>query len=287
MSDTKEYEDRIVAFVDILGFKQLVNESIKDSNKISEIFSYLKYLKAWENDGKNDWSIKKELYFNPITESITNDQEAKYDVLETTSCTCFSDSLVVSVPYDNQNINERFSALVANLIYIGGKLIQAGVAWRGGMTVGNLIHEDNIVMGPALIEAYQLEQNKAVYPRIILSEVLREKLELNFSENGTQKYLHDSYVIEYFDREIGFDQLRYFETIYKNALASTKNLCTETYKQEPERAKNFIEKSLQNPSYDVHTLKKYIFLLQRFNLMEISCDVKIDTSLLTYFLLKI
>lgn len=42
------------------------------------------------------------------------------------------------------------------------------------MTYGKLYHEDNICFGPAMIKAYNLEQ-EAIYPRIIVDNLAIEK----------------------------------------------------------------------------------------------------------------
>lgn len=38
--------------------------------------------------------------------------------------------------------------------------------------LGGVIHDKEMVVGPAMVDAYLLESTKAVYPRIIISEEL-------------------------------------------------------------------------------------------------------------------
>lgn len=45
------------------------------------------------------------------------------------------------------------------------ELLQLGFLTRGGITIGPVHHRDNIIFGPALIEAVALEK-EAHYPRI-------------------------------------------------------------------------------------------------------------------------
>ncbi len=45
MSDNIDYSKRIIAFVDILGFKEIIRESDKDTSKIITIYEVLDYLK--------------------------------------------------------------------------------------------------------------------------------------------------------------------------------------------------------------------------------------------------
>lgn len=58
MKDSKiKYEKRLVAFIDILGFKEIVKQSEKDISKIELIYSVLDYLKIgkFQKNGIYDW----------------------------------------------------------------------------------------------------------------------------------------------------------------------------------------------------------------------------------------
>lgn len=56
MKENLKYEERLVAFIDILGFKEIVKQSEKGSLKIKLIYSVLSYLKNWEVREK--WNLK-------------------------------------------------------------------------------------------------------------------------------------------------------------------------------------------------------------------------------------
>lgn len=55
-------------------------------------------------------------------------------------------------------------------------MLDLGFLTRGAITVGELYHIDNMIFGPALIEAVSLKK-EAVYPRLICSPKLLEHLE--------------------------------------------------------------------------------------------------------------
>jgi len=55
-------------------------------------------------------------------------------------------------------------------------LLRQGVLTRGGITKGLLYHSSNIAFGPALIEAYRLESEVAVYPRVVLDPTLTKSI---------------------------------------------------------------------------------------------------------------
>jgi hypothetical protein len=76
-----------------------------------------------------------------------------------------------------------------------------GVGWlvRGGITIGELFIDDTMVWGNALLKAYNLENNIAIYPRIVIdSEILHEL--------GNDKTLHE-YIQQDFDNIVFLNYL--------------------------------------------------------------------------------
>ena len=168
-----EYENRIIAFIDILGFGSLIKESEKDKNILIKLFSALKYLKTLESPkGWNTDTIE-------IEEDAQKREIGSFEIDKKTNVTCFSDSIIVSVKIENIGINEAVSTLIANLSYIGSYLLTEGILIRGGITYGPLIHsERGIVFGQALIDAYRTESKLSIYPRVLLSKKIL--CELNY-----------------------------------------------------------------------------------------------------------
>jgi hypothetical protein len=202
-----QYQQRLVAFIDILGFKQLILESRKDSTKINLLYDVLRYLKTWETP--KEWNI------NPI--AVEEDAQQKgieqFRIEDSTRCTCFSDSIVISVLLNNNKLNEIASTLIANLALIGTKLIKAGILLRGGMTVGDLIHtEDGIILGQALIDAYELEQQSAKYPRIVLSDILLKELNYPLASKR-HRYPYHQYLDRFDDGCVGFHQMIFYQVL--------------------------------------------------------------------------
>jgi hypothetical protein len=56
-------------------------------------------------------------------------------------------------------------------------LIAKGVLVRGSLTIGPIAVEDGLVFGPALAHAYMLESKTAVFPRIVVEDLVLEALE--------------------------------------------------------------------------------------------------------------
>ena len=111
------YKKKIVAFIDILGFKNIVVESEQDQTKLKSISEALSFLKTWEVPYKWDLELIE------IEESAQMKGLQNFTVLNQIRCTCFSDSIVISATVESDNINEVFSTIVTNIAFIGAKLI--------------------------------------------------------------------------------------------------------------------------------------------------------------------
>lgn len=133
------YERKFVAFYDVLGWRHKIAEAGTDPDKILS-------LKA----AVSGWSL--------LSSSQTQNRGFK------TQITSFSDNVVISEPVEGPN----FDLLLFRLGYMQVIASWSGLLIRGAITIGNLVHDDLVVFGPALNRAYELESQRAVYPRIIL-----------------------------------------------------------------------------------------------------------------------
>ena len=138
--------DRIVAFIDILGFKQQTEDLQEKS--LLDILSPLYFAEVSNYK-------QKEMY-----------QDIGLVKFHTTEVTFFSDSIVISC--DTKHISD----LIMHVKKLSESFIEYGLFLRGGIAHGKLYHNDRIVFGPALNESYLLESNIAVYPRILISDTV-------------------------------------------------------------------------------------------------------------------
>lgn len=150
------YQNYYVAFLDILGFKEIVK-----SNEFKEINAFIgkydkEYLLKLLNYGLNDVSED-----DPATNSLKIVQ--------------FSDSIVISVL---SNTDYSFDILLLVLRdLIADCLLNHNILLRGGIAEGNFYINDNKLFGTALNKAYNLENSSAVYPRIIFTKELLNNYE--------------------------------------------------------------------------------------------------------------
>ncbi|MBO0589259.1 hypothetical protein I2484_18360, partial [Sporosarcina sp. E16_8] len=147
-----KYENRLVAFIDILGFSALVQKSESDTLYAEKLY------KALDN-------VQEAVKQNEIKQSTEN------SALEMAQ---FSDSLVVSLPYTN---SASFFSFVMKLNLIQKTLADEGILIRGGVSAGKLYHKGSISYGPAFIRAYNIENGLADYPRIVIDpQIINLKL---------------------------------------------------------------------------------------------------------------
>ncbi|WCB33603.1 hypothetical protein PGW91_05310 [Fusobacterium nucleatum] len=227
------YKDRYIVFIDILGFKDIVNKSNNDNKKAEEILENLKCIER----------IKKE-----------NDEIFKLTSINR-RVTIFSDSIIISYPLLHSE-SGCFLSLVLDIIYITIELLDKGVYIRGGMTYGKLYHENNICFGPAMVEAYSLEQ-EAIYPRIIIDKKTIEKA---LESPGLDRY------------PITFEEIKNLIKIEDNIyyIDFLSNAPDEI--EEEEKVNNFfsnikknITSHLNNKDYSEEVLKKYKWFVNYYN----------------------
>jgi len=153
------YEDRLVAFVDLLGFSNKVASSGRGEN-LSEIFGVINDYSS-ENWLRSLFSGFSRGDKQPLQGEDYIQLQDRYPILVTQ----FSDSFVFSARLADEHACRYFPFLLGGLIE---KSLEYGFLVRGGVAAGQLIHHSNgPLFGPAFLKAYELESKMAVYGRII------------------------------------------------------------------------------------------------------------------------
>ena len=249
-----EFENRLIAFIDILGFKEIIKKADKDPEQVSWIYDVMEFIKTWEKP--EGWQTD----FVEIEESAQYKGVEKFDIRDSVECTTFSDSILVSVKVSPEKLNEAASTLISNLAYIGSILIQSEIFWRGGMTYGNLIHTKNgIAIGQGLIDAYKLECSGANFPRIVLTKKLLDQSHYPVNSKP-DRYPFHQYLYRHKDGLVGFHQLTYFEVV-QDYVDGNNNAFIKSLK----RAKWAIINGLDEHFESAPTFEKYHWLKDRYN----------------------
>lgn len=174
------YEQRFVAFVDILGFKELVERTRHDPDLFRSLHEALTTVEKAQpicNDPVADAEIRASIE----SQNLGNRGETLYRQIRSSWGVAFSDCLVRS----ELKTWNGLVGLCFQLWRLARKLLRMRVLVRGGISTGEIFHSDRIVFGPALIESYILESQAAVYPRILLSdEVVQAAREFDKADHG-------------------------------------------------------------------------------------------------------
>lgn len=151
--DALQYKTRVVAFLDILGWREAVFSKGKSGADVVKMLGHtLAQLQGMKS------------FIDSLGQLLPEDQKWPGDPVMTQ----FSDCVMISVANDSHGRH----ALEETLYTLTSNLIQFGFLLRGGVTRGDVFHERGLVFGPALIEAHELESKSAFTPRIILSKEL-------------------------------------------------------------------------------------------------------------------
>lgn len=138
-----QYERRIVLFLDFLGFKEIVENTVRNDEILRSLLTAIDRL---YDIGREDT-----------------------DLYKTRCITTFSDSVVLSYAIHEQS---AVFYLLSDIAFAVIDLAIQGYLVRGAVTVGELIHSERYLIGPAMVQAYQMESTLARTPRVLIDRKL-------------------------------------------------------------------------------------------------------------------
>lgn len=141
------YSDRAVGFIDILGFGDLVKRAHHDAELQCQIIAALNAVRSVPN-------------FNSTTAELRTHN--------------FSDSLILSATASDLGI----ALLLMSIRGLISKLLDLGIFVRGAVTIGGVYHDDHVVFGVGVNEAYRLESSIAQVPRVILGKGIVDRMKI-------------------------------------------------------------------------------------------------------------
>ena len=142
----KTFDQHVIAYIDFLGSKErMKKEDSYDSLHLLQILLE---------------GIKKKASF------ITN-----INFIDEFSTKIFSDNMVIAQKIKEESLSDQIISMINLLSLLQFEaFFQFGFSLRGGITIGELYIDDSVVWGTGLIDAYQIENNLANYPRVIVSQ---------------------------------------------------------------------------------------------------------------------
>lgn len=238
----KSFKKHYVAFLDILGYKNLVIEASKDEQTALYTIEKL-----------------EDMINKTIHEMVTAYKKFCSDSFRI-DYTLFSDSLCFYVPLDESEGNGKLSNKYIETNYfklyflcrlvatVQLESLKYGIIYRGAISLDNHYHSNNITFSKALINAYLAESTKAIYPRVII---------LDTPENDILEYIGFWY--NYFDMRIVEDD-DYLFVDYLGMIDEFSDILGEDCDY-IKWHKQIIEKGIKNNLHDEKTLAKYTWML--------------------------
>lgn len=152
VSGSVAYEPCIVSFIDVLGFRSIIEK--RSPGEIIKILSILKMYTAPEDEPQPRSMDEVRMYSRAFTVSV-------------------SDAVVRARCYNTQERDGAFFRELLDLLHAQVACVNNGVLIRAGLAVGNAhigLLGDGPVFGPAMVRAYEIESNEAIFPRIVVDE---------------------------------------------------------------------------------------------------------------------
>ncbi len=222
-----KYTNKFLLYIDILGFTHYISESVTDNDLLRRLFS------AIEKPSK----IESEQY---ILLDIGDLSQTEVEISH------FSDTVVLTT-------EDSYRGLLYLLMYsikVYYRLIKLNLYFRGSIVSGQIIHTKDNIIGPSLIKAYNLEQNIAKYPRVIIDESALYLIDNETKER--QKY------IKRFIRNDDTDNQKYVHVLFAyGQMKFEVNQCNELFKSinyNIEKAKKIVDSELS-----ISIISKYIW----------------------------
>ena len=161
------YERRVVVFYDFLGWQSHIERAASNPKEIG--------------------FLRRMLLRHPRMLGVKEDLEIQY--------TTFSDNVVIT-----QKVGPKTQMLIQQIANFQLGAAIPGFLMRGGITIGDVVHDDEVVFGPGLNRAYYLESKVAKLPRLVLDPLIRNEDwgdlgDLRVEENGV-RFL-DPFRLEY------------------------------------------------------------------------------------------
>ncbi|MFL6622133.1 MAG: hypothetical protein ACJ8NR_05900 [Sulfurifustis sp.] len=234
-----KYENRLVAFIDILGWSRSVREAENQPELIRRA-------------GLAANTLRSLTHFSKEVAKIGGDRPFAGDL----RINHFSDSVLISAIADYHGQTE----LEWRLQTISLELLKLGFLIRGGVSYGALHHRRDMVFGPALVRAVDLEK-RAVYPRVILdSNVSRafargvDYLDKDGTLLGnTNKWRHDA------------DGLMFFDFLQPFPLVPGVQPNAGMFRATMEPVRKLVMSGLEEHAHDAARYAKYYWLGRYFN----------------------
>ena len=246
-TNINNYENRIVCFMDILAFKELIKSTIKDDAEVLDRTELIKSLFQIMISELENKGLKIELE-NGVSDDVVK-------------VTHFSDSIVLSVSLREESA--LFNTL--NLLqFFLLELLRYKIFIRGGIAIGKLYHDGNTIFGPALNKAYFLENKIAKYPRVIIDlDTIEFYLKNNQIRHNLKTEKEYIFSLLSFDTD-GYGFIDYFDVDFTQFDSNSDGIYYMRY------LRDLIIQNIKEHDSEEGVRSKNNWLIKKFNSMIVS-----------------
>ena len=220
----KEYKtsEYVVAFIDILGATNAISKQADDSLDLIH--------KIYEN-------------------AIETFSQLKTDDFDMPQIKIFSDNIVIAVRYDSNHSKKDAAISVAVMsAALQANFLAHGWLTRGGISSGKFFIDDVMVWGPALVDAYKLENSVAYFPRVIIDPKLATEFYWTLAATRTNEFAS---MFSAFHRDSdGMIRVEYIVAEFDNTVRAIFD----------EYENGFIEKQLSEYKGNTKILQKWLWM---------------------------
>jgi hypothetical protein len=228
------YRKAIVTFLDVLGFRSLIKSETCDA--IDSILEKMSKYAAPIADPDDD-------PYHPVT-------------------TVFSDCVMrISFTDSKENSDYQIGLLfyeLLALVHAQSELIDNDVIVRGAVAFGDISYKNERVFGPAMVDAYELESSKAVFPRIIISPTWMDVLKSDRLIRSKNHTLKEELI--YINKLIRKDEDGLYFIDYIRAIRSELDDPEAGYISFLKRHQRLIKNNLKKHATQERVLEKYKWL---------------------------
>jgi len=158
----RHFQQRFIAFVDILGFSSIVERMSSEGRLFTTIRDALKRLDR-QSRGFQRYRRQR----RDKREATLRKGAVPLVAASNLQMTAFSDCYVLS------EVSPAWHVLAA-VQALGSRFLAEGILTRGAVVQGNAYHNGRVLFGPGIVDAYKLESEVAKYPRILVTESVRQ-----------------------------------------------------------------------------------------------------------------
>ncbi|MDP2856897.1 MAG: hypothetical protein Q8P50_02855 [Bacillota bacterium] len=167
--------ESVILYCDILGFSAMVDETARSR--------------------EGDWLLKRfRAASSAAREFFLESTQAKHE-LAPCAIQVFSDNTLVGWPVASADVREELTSAIMLAAFYQLTLAEEGFFSRGCIGTGLLYMDDDVVLGPALLEAYRIEREKARDPRIVLSPPAVSMAEGHITGTGQGDAFYGSWLL--------------------------------------------------------------------------------------------